>query len=129
MLSGVIARGRGRTEGRQACHFSVTHPLKSKTEFGQKSSQPHFIPYIHHSWHTDTIYETDVVKAQDMGYQTFSDAAFHFRDVPAQCMARVVGHDQTILYERPSEVAPHAPAIQADFSASGYWLLDLDQQQ
>ena len=49
---------------------------------------------------------------------------FTFGDVPAECITRVVGHDETILYERPSEVAPHAPAIQEDFRASRDRLLD-----
>ena len=57
-------------------------------------------------------------------YQTFIYAVVHFGDVPAECVARVVGHDQTILLERPLEVAPHAPAIQADFSESGDRLLN-----
>ena len=35
---------------------------------------------------------------------------FHFGDVTSDCFARAVEQDQTILYERPSEVAPHAPA-------------------
>ena len=43
--------------------------------------------------------------------------------------ARVVGHHQTICCERPSDVAPHAPAIQTDVRASGARLLDQDQQQ
>ena len=54
---------------------------------------------------------------------------FHFGDVPAECVARDVGHDRKILYERPLQVAPHAPAIQADFRASGDRLLDQGQQQ
>ena len=74
----------------------------------------------------------DLVKAQDMGlkfYQTFSCAVVLFGDNPAERIARVVGRDQTILYEkRPADVAPHAPAIQADFRASGDRLLDPDQQ-
>ena len=48
-------------------------------------------------------------------YQSFSN----FGAVPAESIARVVGHDQTILCGRPPEVAPHALAIQADFRASG----------
>ena len=71
---------------------------------------------IHDKCHSGTIYEIDLVKAHDTGlkfYQTFSYAVVRFGDVPAECVARVVGHDDTILCERPSEVAPHAPAIQA----------------
>ena len=61
-------------------------------------------------WHTNTIYDIDLVTAHDMGlkiYQTFSDAVVHFGDVPAECITRVVGHNETILCERQSEVAPH----------------------
>ena len=82
-------------------------------------------------WHTNTIHEFDLVKAQEMGlkcHQTFGCAVLHFGDIPAQCFASVVGHDKTILYERFSKVAPSAPAIQAD-RASGDRLLDQDQQQ
>ena len=60
-------------------------------------------------WHTDTVHEIELVKAQDMGlqfFQTFSYAVVHFGYIPAECIARVVGDDQTILYERPLEVAP-----------------------
>ena len=76
-----------------------------------------------------TIYEIDLIKARDTGlqfYRTFSDAVVHFGDIPADCFARVVGHDQTILHERPSEAAP---PIQADVRASGGRLPDKDQQQ
>ena len=38
-------------------------------------------------------------------FETILYAVIHFGDVPAECVARVVRHDQTILYERPSEVA------------------------
>ena len=57
-------------------------------------------------------------------YQTFSYAVAHFADIPADCISRVVGHDRTILYERPPTSAPHVPAIQADARASGDRLLD-----
>ena len=63
--------------------------------------------YVHHKWQTDTIYETNLLKAQDMclkAYQTFSYAVVHFGDVRAECSARVVGHDQPFLHARPSEV-------------------------
>ena len=48
---------------------------------------------------TDTVYDIDLVSAQDLGlkfYQPFSYAVVHFRDIPADCTARVVGHDDTI---------------------------------
>ena len=53
-----------------------------------------------HKWHTDTIYEIDLVKVQDMGlkfYQIFSYAVVHFGDVPAECIARVVAYDENDL--------------------------------
>ena len=43
----------------------------------------------------------------------------HFRDTPAESIARIVGHDETTLYERQSQVSPHALALQEDFRASG----------
>ena len=52
-------------------------------------------------------------------YQPYSYAVVHFGDLPAERIAGVVGQDQAILYERPSEVTPYASAIQADFRASG----------
>ena len=88
-----------------------------------------FVPYVHHKWDADMIYELGLVRAQDMGlklYQTFSSAVVHVGGVPAECNAKVVGHDYTILYERP-EVAPHTPAILAEFRASGDRWLDTHQ--
>ena len=69
------------------------------------------------------------MQAQRVGvqlYQTFTHAD-HFGDIPADCIARVVGHDATNLYDRPPEVAPHAQArqdIQPDLCAFGDRLLD-----
>ena len=62
-------------------------------------------------------------------YQSFSHAVVHFGDIPKNCTARVEGHDQTILHERPSEVTLNDPAIQANVRASGDRLVDKDQQQ
>ena len=42
-------------------------------------------------------------------YQPFSCAVVHCGDVPAECIARVVGHDKKDLCERPLQ----------DFRASG----------
>ena len=64
------------------------------------------------------MYEIDLVNAQETGQkfkQTISDADVHFGDIPAESVARVVGHDHMILQERPSEVTLNDPAIQADF--------------
>ena len=74
----------------------------------------------------DTLQQTQTATKL---YHTFGYVVVHFGDVPAEYVARVVGHDQTILYERPSEVAPHAPAIRADLRASGKRLLYPSQQQ
>ena len=78
-----------------------------------------------------TVYEIDLVTREEMClkfYQTSSYLVVHVGNIPAACIARVVGHDETILHERPFEVAPYTPAIQADFRASGDRLLDPHQQ-
>ena len=65
----------------------TAHPRESNTEADRKNLEPQLGPYIHHKWHTDTSYEIDLVKVQDMGlnfYQIFSYAVVHFGDVPAQ---------------------------------------------
>ena len=57
------------------------------------------------------IRQTSMFKAQIMDlqfYQTFSCAAVHFGDVPSECIAGVVRHDQTSFHEKQSDVAPHA---------------------
>ena len=59
---------------------------------------------------------------------TFSHADVHIGDIPAESTAMVVGHDQTILFERPSEVTLDDPTIQTDFRASGDRLLGQDQK-
>ena len=63
----LIAGSIGRKEGRQACHFLAAHPQKSKAVPDQKSWKTQTVPYHHHKWDTDTIRETDLLKAQDMG--------------------------------------------------------------
>ena len=60
-------------------------------------------------------------------YEAFTHAD-HFGGFPAECTARAVGHDATILYDRPSEVAPHARTrqdIRPDLCAFGDRLLDI----
>ena len=110
----------------------LSHASSDKQDSTRSESwQPQLAPYVHHEWHTDTIYENDQVKAQKMGLQfshTFSYGVVHFGDIPAERVTRVVAHDQTILYQRPSDVISHAPAIQHDFRASVDQLLDPDQQ-
>ena len=59
------------------------------------------VPHAHHKWQIETVDEIGVVRAQDMGLKIFESYSFivvHFGDSPAECIARVVGHDQTILY-------------------------------
>ena len=74
----------------------------------------------------------DLIKARQIDLKfggTFSSAVVHFGDIPAECIAKVVGYDQTIFCERPSEIAPQALAIQLDVLASGDRLLDEDPRQ
>ena len=76
--------------------------------FDQRSWKFQIVPYVHHKWPTDTVHEIELVKARDLGlkfHQTFSYAVVHFGDIPAECVARVVGHDQTDSYESALEVA------------------------
>ena len=131
-MNGLIAEGIGREEGRRACYFSAAHPQKSKAVPHLKNRQPQLVLSVHQKWHTDTIYEIDLINAQEMGltyFQSFSYVVFHFGDIPAECIiARVVGYDQTILHERRSEVAPHTLARQEDFRASGGRLHDPDHK-
>ena len=99
LLRGLIAEGIGRKEGTQAWYFPAAHPQKSKAVLDRKSWKPQIVPHVHHKWHTATIYEIDLVKTQQMRlqfHQTFSYSVAHVGDVPAECIARVVGHDQTI---------------------------------
>ena len=132
LLSGLIVGGTGRKEGRQTRYFSAAHPQESKAVPDRQSWQPRLVPHVHHKWHTDTVHEITLVNSQEMGLkcnQPFSYAVVYFGDIPAECIARVVGHDQTILYAIPSETTPHALSIHAEFRASGDRLLDQDQQQ
>ena len=68
-----------------------------------ESWQPQLVPDAHHKWHTDTICESDLVEAQDVGlkfYYTFSCGDVHIGEILAENIARVVEHDQTTLYDR-----------------------------
>ena len=90
----------------------------SKAVPNPKIWYPQIAPHVHHVWYPGTIYAGDLVQAQ---------RADHFGDIPAACAARVVGNDATILYDRPSEVAPHARTRQGtelDLCAFGDHLLD-----
>ena len=68
-------------------------PAKFKAVLDQKSWQPHKVPYGHHKWHTDTDYEIDLVKAQDVGLQLLPNIRLCCCSLLAECSARVVGHD------------------------------------
>ena len=59
-------RGHG-----QACYSSAAHPQDSKAVPEQKSWEPQLVIFVHSKWHTDTIYEIDLVKAQSMGLNSF----------------------------------------------------------
>ena len=129
LLNGLIAGGIGRKEGRHAW-FSAAHPQESKAAPERKSWEPQLVPYFHHKWHTDTIYDIDLVKAKEMDLkcnQTFSYAVVHFGRHSSSmfCKSR---YNHTNNYERPPEVAPHALAIQADVRAPGDQLFDQEQQ-
>ena len=97
-----------------------------------KKLVPQLVLYFREKWHTDTNCGNYLVKAQEVGlnvHQTFSYAVVHIGDIPAECMARVVGHDHATQFETVSEVTLKDPAIQADFRASGDRLFDQDQQR
>ena len=115
MVNGLIAGGIGRKEGRQACSqprilHKAMHQLNRKI-----ASHRSFFTFLMASG-TPTQFTSGDIPAES-------------GDIPAENFARVVGLDQTIWYERPSGVAPHALAIQAGFGTSGDRLLDQDQQQ
>ena len=132
LLNALSARGTGRKAGTQSCYLSAAHPQQSKAVPDQKSWQQQLVPHVHHKWHIDKVYDIDFLKAQEIGlklYKTFSCAVVHTGDTPAECIEKVVGHDQTKLCERPSEVTPNDPAIRADVRASGDQMLDQGQQQ
>ena len=72
---------------RQACYFSAAHQPQSRAILDQGSWTPQIIPCVHHKWHTDAEYETELVKAQDLGpkfHHTIRDAVVHFGDIPAE---------------------------------------------
>ena len=131
LLHGLIAGRIGRKEGIQACYFSAALPQESNAVLDQKSWQPRSrVPSTTRGMSTRFMnmfwskHKTWVKHST-----TYSIMLVHFGDIPTECIARVVGHEQTILHEGPSDVAPHAPAIQADVRASGGRLLDPDQHQ
>ena len=131
-LNGLIAGATVRKEGRQARYFSAAHPQESKAVPDRKIWEPQLVPYVHHKWHTDTSYESDSVKAHSMSlkfYQTFSYVVVPFGDIPVECLTKVVGHDQPVLFEKPFEVTQNDRVIREDSRASGDRLLDQNQEQ
>ena len=48
LLSGLIAGGTNRKEGRQSCYFSTAHPQQNKAVPDQKSWRPHLTLHVHH---------------------------------------------------------------------------------
>ena len=65
------------------------------------------------NWQTETIYEIDVVQAQDLNPDlTFTDAVVHFWRTFQQ---NVLQEPLDTTGERPSRVAPHAQAFEEDF--------------
>ena len=125
LLIGLIAGGIGR-KGGQECYLSAAYPQKSMAVRDHKSWKPQSVPYVHHKWHTDTVYEIDLVKAPEMYlkvYHAFNDAVFILETFQQNQLQESVGYDQTVLCKRFSGVAPHAPAIQEHVRASGDRLL------
>ena len=109
LLHGLLAGGIGSEEGRQACYCSAAHSQQSKAVLDRKSLQPHIVPDVHHKWHTDTVYETDLLKAQDMSLtflQTFSHPVVPFGDMPAECIARVVGKSNR-THQQSKQISLH----------------------
>ena len=98
-LNGVTAGGIGRKEGRQACCFSGARPQQSKVvlfrEVGNLRSFLAFITsgiptqFVKLIWSKHKVW----VKFSE---RSFSYAVVFFGDTPAESVARVVGHDQTI---------------------------------
>ena len=107
MSNGLISGGLGRKEGRQACHFSAAHPQQSNAVLDQKSWQPQIA----------TIYGIGLFQAQHMGlkfFPTFSDVFVHFGDVPAERLARVVEHVQTMLSSTKDHQKSHRTHRQSE---------------
>ena len=120
--------GRNWQERTQASMLFLGRASSEKNK--AVSEKPQLVPDVHHKWHTDTIDEMELGKAQkwDLKFnQTFCDAVVYFGDVPAECIAGLVGHDQTILYKRPftGRIALHRH-IKEHVRASGGLLPDSD---
>ena len=78
----------------------------------------------------DTILGNGLVEAREMELticQTSSHAV-HCGDIPADRIAKIVANGDTISYERPSQGALRALALQEDFWASADQLLEPDQK-
>ena len=118
LLNGLTAAGTGRKEGRQACYFSAAHLQKSKAVLEQKSWQPQVVPCVHHKWHTAIIFEIDLVKSTRDGSKMLSS-------IQSCCCSNRRRSSSMCCKSRWTR----SEAIQADFRASGDWLLDPDQQQ
>ena len=98
MLNCLIAGGTGSKEGRQACYVSAAHPQESTAVPDRKSWLPR--PF------TTSDIPTHVSNWYGQSTRDWSRMLPHVQFCccsPRRCIARVVGHDQTILYARPSE--------------------------
>ena len=62
LLGSLIAGRTGRKEGGQACYFSAAHPPKNKAVLPSEK-----VETTAPTMHTDTGYEVDSVKAQQIG--------------------------------------------------------------
>ena len=125
MSNGLIAGGNA---GNKADTHVTSRPriLNKVKQYLIREVGNHLSLPTYHKWLSAQFMTLDwskQIKAEDIGEKCIHLSVrllfVHFGDIPAECIARIVGDDQTILYERPSEAAPHAPAIQADFRASG----------
>ena len=120
--------GRRKRNMSLLCRASSTK--QSKAEFDQKvGNHSSFLTFITSGIPTQLMKLT-VVKAHDMGPKIHSVLLLFSSET---CQQNVLQESsatgQTILCGRPLEIAPHAPANQADFRASGDRLLDQGQQQ
>ena len=74
----------GGTRSRQAtCQPPRIRQKAKRYPIGKVGCHRSF-PDVHHTWHTDTIFESDLVKSTDHGfkfYQTFSHGLVHFGDI------------------------------------------------
>ena len=116
---------RNRPERRQAGLLLLSRASSEKAGqyFIRQVGNHRSLLHVYHKWHTDTISDIDLVKAQEM--------CQHIPPNIHLCWCSFLetfqqNELQESLYtmkrscaKRPSEVAPHAPALEEYFRASG----------